>query len=140
LLYYDSEDAELAKQSLLTLHCCFRKANFREICLNIHKFSASAFDSFVRQSIDKYTKTSEAELWDLFVNVCASITAFVTAFPERLIEYQSLIIPLIKVISNKTQLVRKNAAVLLAKLANDEKNAEIMRANHGTEVLVSLRG
>ena len=28
LLYYGSEDAELAKQSLLTLHCCFRKENF----------------------------------------------------------------------------------------------------------------
>jgi len=51
-----------------------------------------------------------------------------------------LIVPLINVISNKTQLVRKNAAVLLAKLANDESNAVVMRANHGTEVLVSLRG
>lgn len=48
--------------------------------------------------------------------------------------------PLIKVISDKTQLVRKNAAVLLAKLASNEENAKIMRANHGTEVLVSLRG
>jgi len=44
------------------------------------------------------------------------------------------------VISDKTQLVRKNAAVLLAKLASNEENAKIMRANHGTEVLVSLRG
>jgi hypothetical protein len=88
----------------------------------------------------KHSKTSESESWDLYVNVCASITAFLTAFPERLPEYQSLVIPLIQVISNKTQLVRKNAAVLLARLANDEKNAEIMRANHGTEVLVSLRG
>ncbi len=76
----------------------------------------------------------------MYVNVCASITAFVTAFPKRLIEYQQLIVPLINVISNKTQLVRKNAAVLLAKLANDEENAVVMRANHGTEVLVSLRG
>jgi len=49
-------------------------------------------------------------------------------------------VPLIKVISDKTQLVRKNAAVLLAKLASNEENAKIMRANHGTEVLVSLRG
>lgn len=62
-----------------------------------------------------------------------------TAFPERLTDYKCLIVPLIKIISEKTEMVRKNAAVLLAKLANDEENAKIMRANHGTEVLVSLR-
>ena len=87
LLYYGSEDAELAKQSLLTLHCCFRKENLSALCFETHKFSASAFDSFVKQSIEKYTKTSELEQWDTYVNICASITAFVTAFPERLIEY-----------------------------------------------------
>jgi hypothetical protein len=58
LLYYGSEDAELAKQSLLTLHCCFRKVDFSEVCLKTHKFSTTAFDSFVKQSIAKYTKTS----------------------------------------------------------------------------------
>ena len=41
--------------------------------------------------------------------------------------------------SDKTDLVRKNAAVLLARLATDEDNAKIMRANHGTEVLLSLQ-
>ncbi len=51
LLYYGSENEDLAKQSLLTLHCCFRKEKFKEICLETHKFSASAFDSFVKQSI-----------------------------------------------------------------------------------------
>ena len=64
---------------------------------------------------------------------------FATCFPERLREFQSLIIPLISTISNKTEIVRKNAAVLLARLANDEENAAVMRANHGTEVLISLR-
>jgi hypothetical protein len=63
----------------------------------------------------------------------------VTAFPERLPEYSMLIVPLIKIISEKTDTVRKNAAVLLARLSNDENNAKIMRANHGTEVLVSLK-
>lgn len=51
LLYYGSDNEDLAKQSLLTLHCCFRKDKFKEICLETHKFSASAFDSFVKQSI-----------------------------------------------------------------------------------------
>lgn len=73
------------------------------------------------------------------MNVCASITAFLRAFPERLPEYKCLIVPLIRVMSDKTDLVRKNAAVLLARLATDEDNAKIMRANHGTEVLLSLQ-
>lgn len=75
----------------------------------------------------------------MYVNICASITAFVTAFPERMSEYKSLVVPLIKIVSSKTELVRKNAAVLLARLAIDEENGKVMRANHGTEVLVSLR-
>jgi hypothetical protein len=50
-----------------------------------------------------------------------------------------LIVPLIKVVGGKTDMVRKNAAVLLARLAIDEENAKVMRANHGTEVLVSLK-
>ena len=75
----------------------------------------------------------------MFTNACASITAFVGAFPERMPDYKTLIVPLIKVIGDKTDQVRKNAAVLLAKLAINEENAAIMRANHGTEVLLSLR-
>lgn len=47
--------------------------------------------------------------------------------------------PLIQIVGAKTEMVRKNAAVLLARLATDEENAKVMRANHGTEVLMSLR-
>lgn len=97
------------------------------------------FDPFVKRSLTLYNSVVEKQQWDLYVNVCASITQFVTAFPERLPEYRSLIVPLIKIISSKTEMVRKNAAVLLARLANEEENAKVMRANHGTEVLVSLR-
>jgi len=32
------------------------------------------------------------------------------------------------------------SAICLAKLSRDEENAKVMRANHGTEVLVSLGG
>ena len=48
--------------------------------------------------------------------------------------------PLIKVCSDKTDRIRKNSAVLLAKLALNENNKRVMQANHGTEVLYSLQG
>lgn len=113
--------------------------NFRETCFDSHKYPIKTFDAFVKHSINKYNKIVDAQMWDQYVNVCASITAFVTAFPERLREYQELIVPLIQIVGAKTEMVRKNAAVLLARLAADEENGKVMRANHGTEVLVSLR-
>ena len=141
LVYYANEESpDLAKQCLLTFHLlCGRGEDFKKVCLETHKFQQKSFDSFVKQSIAKYEATSKAQQWDLYVNVCASITAFLRAFPERLPEYKCLIVPLIRVMSDKTDLVRKNAAVLLARLATDEDNARIMRANHGTEVLLSLQ-
>jgi hypothetical protein len=55
-------------------------------------------------------------------------------------DFKDMIVPLIDVTSKKTDSVRKNAAVCLAKLSQDEENGKIMRVNHGTEVLVSLGG
>jgi hypothetical protein len=51
-----------------------------------------------------------------------------------------MIIDLIRVVKDKTDIVRKNAAILLAKLAQDEENNKFIRANHGFDVLMSLRG
>ena len=50
-----------------------------------------------------------------------------------------MILDLINVIKEKTELVRKNAAILLAKLAVNEDNNKFIRANHGFDVLMSLR-
>jgi hypothetical protein len=59
--------------------------------------------------------------------------------PERQTDYQDLIVPVIKLISERTGTIRKNAATLLAKLAENPDNKKVMVANHGTEVLVSLK-
>jgi hypothetical protein len=72
------------------------------------------------------------------VNCCSSISAFADVFPEKLIEFKEIIIPLIDIMKEKTDITRKNAAVCLAKLCKDEENADFMRQNHGTEILVSL--
>ena len=51
-----------------------------------------------------------------------------------------MIIPLIEIVRDKVDMVRKNAAVCLAKLNKDEENSKIIRFNHGHEVLVSIGG
>ena len=71
--------------------------------------------------------------------MCASGVAFLEAFPERVQEFKDFVIGLIYVIKEKKEMVRKNAAILLAKLANDEELKTFIRANHGFDVLMSLR-
>lgn len=71
--------------------------------------------------------------------MCHSISGFTTAFPERLPEYKEIIKPLIDVIGNRTDTIRKAAAILLAHLAKNEENDKEMRLHHGSEVLMSLR-
>lgn len=44
------------------------------------------------------------------------------------------------IVKEKVGAVRKTAAVCLAKLCRDEEVGKVMRANNGTEVLVSLSG
>lgn len=74
------------------------------------------------------------------MNICASITAFVGAFPERKGDFKDVIVPLIKVMGDKIDTVRKNSAVLLAKLVEDnQENLKVMHDNHGTEILMSVQ-
>ena len=94
--------------------------------LETHNFSLASFDSFVTTSIANYKKARETEAWDDYVNICASITGFVGKVFERAEDFKDLIVPLIQVCSNKTDKVRKNSAVLLAKLAMNENNKAIM--------------
>ena len=90
------------------------------------------------KATDLFTKHLKDENWDAYVNICSSISAFAGAFPEKQIAFKMLIVPLIKVMSDKIDLVRKNSAVLLAKLTMNEENKKWMQQNHGTEVLISI--
>lgn len=47
--------------------------------------------------------------------------------------------PLIRICADKTEKVRKNSAVLLAKLSMNEDLKRIIVANHGIEVLSSVQ-
>ena len=61
-------------------------------------------------------EAAKEENWDVFVNACASITAFVEQFTDRAAEFKPLVKGLITVCSDKMDIVRKNAAILMAKL------------------------
>ena len=108
--------------------------------MDVHEFTLDSFDGFVNASKTSFHKAIKDEDWDFYVNVCASISCFVNLFPERSEDYTELIVPLIKVCSDKIDKVRKNSATLMARLAMNEENKRVMVANHGMDVLQSIKG
>jgi hypothetical protein len=132
---------DLQLNALRALHPLCRSENFRSICIDEHKFPAAILDTYIKEAKDLLdsSMTPTEHNWAQYVNACGSITAFVDCFPERLGDFREIIISLIGVCKDKTDATRKSAAVLLAKLAKDEENSKHMRANHGFDVLLSLR-
>lgn len=147
LLYFQKQfkDGDLQLNALRTLHPLTKLDDFKDTCLNEHKFTPQTFDTYVteihdlfKDSLDK-SKHDGKEDWPSFVNACGSATAFLGAFPERIPEFKPMILDLIYVIKEKTDVIRQNAAILLAKLAQDDELNKYIRANHGFDVLMSLR-
>ena len=131
--------------ALRSLHPLTKLPEFKDTCLNEHKFTVKTFDTYVveitqlfKDSLDK-TQHDGKEDWPTFINACASTTAFVGAFPERIPDFKPMILDLIYVVKEKTDMIRQNAAILLAKLAQDAELNQYIRANHGFDVLLSLR-
>lgn len=140
LLYFMTDEPEYFKNTLITLHACCRHPGFRESCFDKLGFELKHFDPYVAKANKKFTEAFENQAWDDYVNICASISAFCTTFPERKGDFKDVIAPLIKVMGDKLDSVRKNSAVLLAKLVEEhEDNKKIMKANHGSEILMSVQ-
>ena len=99
-----------------------------------------SFDTVIEDNLALFTESVSKQDWDTFINTCSLVSALIDTFPEFSESFQSMIVPLIKVVKEKVDAVRKTAAVCLAKLAKNEENSKVMRANHGHEVLVSLGG
>lgn len=139
LVYYTRDETH--KSALITLHTLMvRVDDFKKIMFETHGFESKNLDSFIKKGKESYTAAREGQKWDDYCNVCSSLSAFVTKFDERSEDFQDLIVPLIRVCADKTDKVRKNSAVLLAKLAQNENNKRVMQANNGTEVLASIQG
>ena len=137
-VYYSIQSTN--KSALITLHTLTtQRDDFKEVLCETHGFTLASFDSFVNKGIANFKKAKETEAWDDYVNICASLTAFVGRVSERAEDFKELIVPLIQVCADRTDRVRKNSAVLLAKLAMNENNKAVMQANHGTEILTSLQ-
>ena len=128
--------------SLRLLHNCFKSAEeFRATFLEKHGFTLKNLDGIVTESLYLFNDSHSQQDWDTFMNACSMVSVILDCFPERSREFSSMIVPLIAIVKEKTDAVRKTAAVCLAKISQtDEENGKLMRFHHGTEVLVSLGG
>ena len=106
-------EGDLQLNALRVLHPLTKLPDFKDTCLNEHKFTTKTFDTYVTEvlhlfntSLNKDKAAGAKEDWSLFVNCCASATSFLGAFPERLPEFKPVILDLIYVIKEKTGVVR----------------------------------
>ena len=149
VIYFNREfkAGELQLNALRVLHTLLKVEGFKNLWLEDHQLTTKLFDSFsieviflLKESLKEAKTDDNQEAWSSFVNACAGTSAFVVCFPDRVREFESIITDLIFVIKEKTEVIRKNAAILLAHLAKDEELNKVVRANHGFDVLMSLKG
>jgi tetratricopeptide (TPR) repeat protein len=73
-------------------------------------------------------------------NLCLAVGKIAGCRPQLSLYFQKVIPDLVKVAKEKTGPVRKNVAICLAKICNCEENKEVLRNEHGIEVLNSIMG
>jgi len=140
LKYFSKEYPDLIQNSLRVFHALCKQENFRSLYETKHALSLSKVDPYIKEVKDLFKEGVAAENWDQVINTCGSVSAFVDSFPEKKADFSDIIVPLIKIMSEKVDSVRKMAAICMAKLTKEEGNEKIMKENHGLEVLVSLGG
>ena len=139
LLFFATKEDEIFRQNLIIWHAVCKTPEFNSLYLEEHKLPENIFEAYLARIVNEFEKSHKADDSALLINCCASITAFTGAFPAHLIKFKALIPSLIFITANKTELLRKNAAVLMARLSNNEECLAEIRALHGTEVLLSLK-
>jgi len=73
------------------------------------------------------------------VNILSLLIAIIEIFKEKANECKNIIEYIINICKEKTDLLRKNAAILLAKIAKSNKEMEdFVRSLHGMDVLMSI--
>ena len=121
------------------MHAIFKTPEFGSRSENDLGLKPITYDNITKDLIEMFYTSLKAEDWNVFVNACACSVALLDAFPTRGNDLKGLVPDIIAVVKDKTETVRKNAAVLLAKMARDEQLKDLIRQHHGMDVLLSLR-
>jgi hypothetical protein len=91
---------------------------------------------YLMNTISQYLAGDKLD--EIVANICLAVGRIVTHLPESSLFFTQAIPMVIRVVKEKLGPVRKNVAICLGKLCNNERNKEIMREAHGLEVLGSV--
>ena len=144
VLYTSSQyKGEIQDNAFRCVHPIFKSEDFGQRAITELNLTKAVFDNCTKDVaaiIENALSDKSNPDWNKFINACACSTALINAFPYRSVEFKHLIPNIIWVVKEKTEMVRTNAAVLLAALAKDESLKDEIRKHHGLDVLLSLRG
>jgi tetratricopeptide (TPR) repeat protein len=98
--------------------------------------SIDSLFAIVKSNLEKYLAGAKVD--EKVGNLCLCVSRLVGNYPDASLKFTETIPSLVNVIKEKLGAVRKNVAVCLGKLCNNETNKEVMRNVHGLEVLSSV--
>ncbi|CAI2384675.1 unnamed protein product [Moneuplotes crassus] len=134
-LYFNKEFPDLISHVLKILFALFKLKDklsdyTNQYEINVENFATQAH-GFLKGTIDEWNR-------EKFINYSGLISASLESFPESSTSYADLIPQLTQILKDHVDLERKNAAVLIAKMAKNEENKKLMVKHHTMEVLMSL--
>ena len=95
----------------------------------------------LRKDCGNEAKGVNEKNYQRIVNNLSLLIGIIGKYPDNAKEIKNIIPDIIIICKEKTELLRKNAAVLLAKFArSSEENEQYVRDLHGMEVLLSVSG
>ena len=115
----------------------YDKLNEKERIKSLMKKSCEILKAEVKEDLSGINDKNKERI----INNMSLIIAIMGKYKELAKEIKVIIPLAINICKEKTELLRKNAAILMARFAKAEpENEEFLRALHGMEVLVSVSG
>ena len=134
-LYFNRNFPDLISHVLKVLFALFKLKEKLSDFTTEYEINVS---NFVKECKEMLSENMTNWNREKFINLSGLISASLESFPTTASDYGELIPDLTKVLKDHVDMERKNAAVLLAKLAKDEGNKAIMAQHHTMQVMMSI--
>jgi hypothetical protein len=141
-LYFNRDFVELVPHCLKIMFALFKFSITYDSKINNFVCNLLNLDpkNFVKEAYHFLSESMNTWNREKFINYSGLVSASLDTFPATSTLYVDLIPQLTEVLKDHVAMERKNAAVLLAKMARNEEIKKIMKKHHTMEVLMSLGG
>jgi len=134
-LYFNRQFKSLRPYVLKVLYSLFKLKDKLNDYISEYDINTK---TFVQEAKAMLVESMETWNREDFINLSGLVSSSLDCFPESATEYSDLVAGLTDILKDRLELERKNAAVLVAKLARNEEVKKVMVKHHTMEVLMSL--